>query len=746
VLRPLSVQLEQELDRRADGAMVLRRLEGDLGEEGSGTPLARLSLDAPVVFLAQDSEEPGAPAEILLEGHSSHAELSEFLGRTPVPFLGRTVTSGKFRFRNRVLFPDGRLPRSASEARVSNVFEASLDGMRLSGMAEPFDATVAVRLDMDRGSVSIPSARLETFVGGEASGSLDINSVADLRERDITTTATLTNWNARLLRALPDDLRKWVDGQNARLDATVELAGSLASREGSLAVSTMLRDATVPPVRLPGRGEAWAHPPLTASLDLHADYRDTERLLRVDVFRASLTAPGGEHIASAELGGPAILRLDEGILTRPGMTTTSLALALGPVPVERYGPLLHAMFGVPLEGGTFETSATLTADGLGTDMRTSVEIGGALTGGRWVTAGGTREVGGEVSIRGRRLRTSTRLEELRATLRWPGQEDSSDDLLVAGELDDASTPRRLDIRVSSNGVMFDRVLALLSSIGVPLALRDAREDTPAAPDPRDAQTLLARIGEGWTGTFGLRAKELAFRSLRFPEAVVSARLADGHFLLEDFRVRPERGAISARADVGLTTGSLPFSLAASISDLDAQPWLDSFAPSVRDRLRARLGGRLDLRGNAAGSDALAQSMRGTVEARLEEGELRRQIPYEQWLRLFDGDLRRLEGRFRATVLGDRVLFALDTPRDPNKDLRVKGVLRNAFSQGGRFPEFEAFVDGGFATSVGPPTNLERRDSRDLPRRQRTVGGQLRVRGVLDPKGPQVETELESVDF
>lgn len=746
VLRPLAFELEQELERRADGAVVLRRLAGDVGEEGAAEPLATLSLSAPVEFLAADSAEPGTPAEILLEARHSHADVAEFLARTPLPFLGRTITAGEFTFRNRVLFPDGRLPRDTAQARVSNDMEATLSGVRLSGVGERFDASFAARLDMDRGALAIPSARLSTEVGGEPAGTLEIRSIANLRYRDIATTATLSGWNTRLMRALPDEFSRWVDGQAARLDATLELTGSLAAREGSLSVTAALSDATVPPVTLPGRDAPWTHPPLAASVDLRADYRDAESLLRIDRFRAALTAPGNGSIASAQLDGPAILRLDEGILARPDIfTTTSLDLAIGPIPVERYGALLHSLFGVPLEAGTFETTATLAADGLGTDLRTSMDLRGTLADGRWVTSGGTREVGGEVVIRGRRLRTSTRLEELRASLLWPGEADATDDLLVAGELDESAAPRRLDIRVSSDGVMFDRVLALLSSIEVPLALRDAPEPS-AEPSFREAQTLLASIGAGWTGTFELRAKELAFRSLRFPESVVSARLADGHFLLDDFRIRPERGALSARADVALTTESLPFSVAASITDLDARPWLESFAPSLRDRLVARLGGKLDLRGDAADGDTLADSMRGTIEARLEEGEIRREIPYEQWLRLFDGDVRRLDGRFRATVLGDRVLFALDTPRDPNKDLRVNGVVRNAFARGGRFPEFEAFVDGGFATSVGPLTDVERRDGRDLPRRQRTAGAQLRVRGILDPKAPQVQTELESVDF
>lgn len=746
LFEPLAFDVIERGDYDASGTLTVEGLSGHITEDGAAEPLLTLATSAPFTVSRNGGGHSG-PAEVRLAGRKELASLSPRIREALMPFVGRTIEGGRAEFEFQALIPAGGLAVDLGALEIDNAFSAGVRSLRLSGFPPPIDLALEGHLRKASTTVSLEGVRFLTKVDGVRGGEINLDAALDTATSRYDGTLVLTDWNRRLLDALPPRFGQWLSGEEPRFDAELRTFGVLSSLKNDSVLRARMRHLPVPPLEVPGRKAPWTHPPLLAGIDIALEIDGETSTVLTRELRAVLgTEPrddGGsalpdpqDLLLSASLRGPARLPLTREAEARgtPELGRLELAIDSGPIDLSRYAPVLAAVAGIPVIEGFAEAHATVHASGIPENLLSEIQLEGRLSKVRWPVADNVvRNLGAE--LKGAATATAQRVELRGLALRLlhPDSEDKEDDVTLAGEVR-LSAPRHAELHARSEGVALDRILELAGTIKAP-SMPASRGGPPRAKPDANPPEAGVRVPRDVTGLLTLDAKELLFRKLRFPNAEVTARLADGIVTVEKFRVAAEKGRLDlwARADLG---GEKPtFSTAARIDGLSATPWVDSFAPSLAGRVKGNLDATVWARGEGASPEDLSRSLFARVGARISDGHFAG-TP----LKAVFGDLGRIEARLNAVADGDRVTFSADTPRDDTKDIRISGVIRNAIPREGVMPWVAALADIAL-TRARTQRPLESRDGVELHPRKRGLGARVRIEGpVGGGKSPDVKVE------
>jgi len=744
-LAPLSFTVEQSGEVDTSGTLTVNQLSGVLRERGIESPLLELNQSAPF-RVGKHLAMTGAPdAEIRLRGRKSLGEFGESLRGALMPFIRRTVDSGEAELDVRIVIPEGRLHANLHEAEIRNTIQAGVRNLRLSGFDAPIHLMLNGAVVKSGTHVRADDWLFKTSVAGANSGEISLRADVDIEARVYDAEIHLRDWNRRLLDALPKQWIAWLGAEDPRMNAVLKFDGSLDENKHDTSVTARLRNLPVPPLTIPGREQVWQHPPLEATLDIAATYDAETTTVLAREFKALLTsAPPGSTTGTAapstlarlELKGPARVPLTGGQSQGSG-GRAELEFVSGPLDAERYAPVLSAFTGVPLESGTVQANAIVTATGTPDHWDAEVDAKALLKDGSWVFKSGQRRaLGAQLDGRASAQQGALDLKGLALKLIYPEDEDHEDDLTFTGSYTDRNGRRNAQLAVVSEGIAIDRVLELASSIREPAFVKDTQpKPENGTEDP--SGIIEMRMPRDLTAEVTLDAKELRFRKLVLPNTSALARLKDGIATIERFRVDATRGSIELGGWANLSEGVPTYRANLTIRQLAASPWVASFAPAFAERFTGDLDADASVEGAGLTPEDLAANLGAKLTARVSNGRIE-DTPLKSIL----GDLGKVEARMEGLLTNDRLIFKADTPRDDTKDIRVSGYMRNAVPRPGVVSWVEAVADVAL-TKARRNAKPEVRDGVELPPRKRGLGARIRLSGPLG-ENESPDTMIETI--
>ncbi|CAN5426407.1 hypothetical protein BH09SUM1_BH09SUM1_04070 [soil metagenome] len=753
---PLSFDLDQRLVYTADG-MTLNGLSGKLEEAGTLSPLAKLSLDQPVHFGASviDGRRMNS-ATLKLTAEKNLAEIATRLHDFPLPLFRRPVTSGNVRGDVEIVFPQGSVDLASTTTLIQNRFALAASDVRLEGFPHRIDGSINAEVEKQAENVTLRGGRIEALVDGQSSGRIDVDGSYQLADQTIHFQIDLVDLHTLLLQALPDQFAPWMEQPTSTLNARAVIDGNVVARKGILSLVARARDFGLPPLPLPD-GTSFTHPPLhldfgvTSSFDAQTSSVLVENLdftvakggtiNRED--RLALLPPNVEPLLTVNQTFPLSIDLGAMEFAPDSEEGAGLHALLGPINLQEYGAVLYQLTGVPLTTGLLEGEADVVAVGKGATRVNRVTLDVKLADAIWQHSTGLSEpMSGVFRLSAGSFHNVLRLDDMTVRMEYPNSPAPVDHLSVRGyyeyDRDDNRTEAEMDMR--SDGVSVDRVLSYVNDYQLNSRSTQEVEKKSAKPQAKipsesilpKTKDLTARL----TGEFA----NLSFRELKFPETTMHAQFADKKLQVTELRSRLTGGEINMSGDVDLKSlEASPWNIFGRIENLDATPWVNSFADvSMKDKVKGLLSARFSMKGPGF-TDTDRRNVEGSADVKLRGG----QIDQRSLRMIAGGD--DIGADAAIIVRGNRMLFKLTTPYDETRDLLLQGTLRNVYPDDNSAPYVQAFADFRRTTAVGPRGNSMIFKGQSVPFRQDLFGVDVEITGpVTDSK--QAEYDVRTLHY
>jgi AsmA protein len=145
--------------------------------------------------------------------------------------------------------------------------------------------------------------------------------------------------------------------------------------------------------------------------------------------------------------------------------------------------------------------------------------------------------------------------------------------------------------------------------------------SPAAASPASSRPvtepsgLLDQVsGEGW-----IDVKEVRFQTIDLANVRASAGLAGSVFSLKEMSAAFYGGALSGSASVDLSRTTPRYAASVRLDKVDVDPLLSAYDPGLKELVRGRLKGNLDLSASGAGMEEILATVRGTGAVEMADG-------------------------------------------------------------------------------------------------------------------------------
>jgi AsmA protein len=143
----------------------------------------------------------------------------------------------------------------------------------------------------------------------------------------------------------------------------------------------------------------------------------------------------------------------------------------------------------------------------------------------------------------------------------------------------------------------------------------------AAPAAAASGAVPTGILDQISGAGRLEVKQVRFQTFDLSNVSASMSLAKSVFTLKDLGASLYGGSLRGSASVDLARAVPRYALAARLSGIDVDPLIAAYDPTLKDLLRGRLAGNLDLGASGARMDAILDTARGTGAVELVDGSL-----------------------------------------------------------------------------------------------------------------------------
>jgi uncharacterized protein involved in outer membrane biogenesis len=175
---------------------------------------------------------------------------------------------------------------------------------------------------------------------------------------------------------------------------------------------------------------------------------------------------------------------------------------------------------------------------------------------------------------------------------------------------------RVGFALTSSRLDLNEIISTLTpapSAGAPQAGR-----TPATPSPAsEGPGLLGEI----SGNGTVAVKTIRFLTFDLADVQASARCAGGVFSLERMRAAFYGGSLSGSAEVALGAREPRYAMGVRLDKVDLSPLLAAYDPALKDLLRGRLTGGLELAAEGTDMQSILARTRGTGSLEVSEGTL-----------------------------------------------------------------------------------------------------------------------------
>jgi hypothetical protein len=740
-LRPLSFDLFQQVTANDQVGLAITRLEGNLSEEGNPAPLAELNLDSPVSIAAgsnSGSDDASETRTLTLAFRRSLQDQAGILTRYPLPFINRSIQSGLLSGRWDVMLPSNFGTEEARQEGVWNQFALELSDVLLSGYGRPITGTIEGSFHANDEGVRIEDTRADLLVAGESAGAVGVSAHFDTRAETLRTTVDLIRFTPALLDMFPPAIHQWTGSRASRLDLRAEFEGLPLQGEGSLVLRAAGRDLAVPPQQLPD-GTLSTHPPLAADLAVSASY-DTETSSVLFRDLALLVAKGNrpaERLApisheatpllAVNLMAPFRYRADTVTLEPVDAEGSGLQAAIGPIDVAEYSQLLSTFVGLPLQRGLLSAEGFVraTAGGAYAHLEAKAELANGL----WRHSDG-REQSFSLSADAlaQRRRNVIRLDHAEALLSY--DRVSTDSLSAEGylEFDEDDQRPEAELNIRSKGLAIDRLLGFVDDVQI--ASPQEPSEPPSIADLAQFEQPTTAVFAEWIRRLSARLtvelQNVTMKTLAMPTAKAEATMSEGVVRLERVTAEVAGGEImmTGLADLGTTSGLIPWQFMVGAEQLRFEPFVTSFVPTEwQGIVSGAFSGRLDATGS------------GFSDAALRSAEVRGDLSVREMV-VRNPTLERVFGEgaigadSRLLVSNNRALFDLTTPWNPSRDLIVRGSIRELLPESTRLPWLELFADFTRTTTVGPSGRFEEDRGVVNPYRQPLFGVTVRAVGPV----------------
>lgn len=736
-LAPLSFDLRQTIDfeTRPGGAVRLVALSGDCREEGVAEPLAELDLNQPLLLTGGDPVA-GDQSRVTLLAQKDLAPLADRLAELPLPLLDRSIVGGRVTALLSADIPAAPASIAMAGRPVRNMARIEASGLCFSGLHELYDATATATLDSSPGRLDLIDARLLMARAGAEVGELSVSATwapgADLLVGDLA-----ARMEPGLLAALPDRLAGWVRGQQARGRMALSVVAQPDAGVGDFTLEAAATGVGMPPVKL-SDGEVFQHPPLDFRSAVAGSWDATTEVLLVQKMEVELTGPPVGDVAQpiavlAQRNGGLLYHLRSWELEAQDGGDALLELALGPFDVATYKPLIVQLGRLPMAEGTLRGRAQLSPR-RGADGRLTNSLAAILRwdNGVWRGQRAPERMEARVVVDGEVRGADIHVRELSVEALYPDDPARPADNLVASGTYTAS-PRRLDLRLSSERVAADRVLLLAGDVQ-----SLARRYAPAAPAPGAAPAgpAVPSFFDGLAASLDARVDLLTWGALALSNARARATYEASQFRLEELLAEGAVGSLQMRGAARLGPVASPWDLAFRVRGLDSAPWVNALAPAeFRDRLAGTLDADISLRGDGLSMPDLQRSLESRGTVRLRGGMI--QLPGADSLLGPEQDLA-LDLRLATT--GNRAIFEAATPWNPWRHVILRGRIMDLIPP----PEGRTtyHVQGQLirTTPVGPRGRTMQYRGQTHPWRQDLFGATFEAAGAFQEDNSRARLE------
>jgi hypothetical protein len=757
ILEPLAFEASQQLEyRRNSGAFTLARLHGMVTENGTTSPLLNFSLSDPVT-IGDPSAAPGETATFTISAKKNLREIAQRLHSLPLPLFDRAIEQGTVEGELQVRIPRVHDPANALQSHTD--FRLALRDLTLTGLEDRYDGALTGTISSDGTTVRLDDTVLAASVGGADAGALQLQSVYTIATQQLDSTLDLIDLRSSLLVALPPRLAEWASKSDSTLNLHGAFQADFLNGKGRADVTTRVRNVGLPALRLPD-GTDFQHPPLDVDMSFVSSYdRPTSTVMLMD-FAAKVAeggVPGLERLSPIPTDrlsllqisqlAPIIIDADRNTISPDNVEGAGLLAQVGPVDLALYGGVLRQLFGVPLVAGTLQGNATVVATGVPGGRIDSGKLELTIDEATWQDRHGesfplTLSLAGA----GGRREGAWRLDDFRLRALHPQRPAIPEDSLTARGFYTTATaesPRQFELDVASDSLCIDRLIEMAADIehnraALPKSKTTTPGPTTPAPPVAAPYSLVPdRLRASVRGQF----RNLIYREVAIPSIHLKADLDDNHLHLKEFRSRLAEGDVLLKGNVDFGADVPPWDLSLAVNDLEARPWIDSFAaPQLRGTITGRLDGQAELAGQGFTTDALAQTLKGRIRATLTRGKFE-----NEGFRKVVGDEADVALNGNALIRNNQAHFRLETPWNPSRDLLVQGWLRPLLPATGETSHLHALMEATRMTAVGPPGREVSYKGVNHPFRQPVAGLLVEIDGPLGGKdGPKAS--LRSLNY
>ncbi|MCC6547530.1 hypothetical protein IT570_10220 [Candidatus Sumerlaeota bacterium] len=737
VFNPLSFRSEEEFVYTRENRLTIGSLRGEITERDTPSPLLTFVMERPEIVDA----ESNAPSTVTIRAQKSLTDIAQRLARFPLPFFRRTVKEGQIE--GDVVI---HLPTNVAEVPSQSLtdFRLALTGLKLDGYDKAIDGMLSGRLENDAEFFKLTNSTLETRVGGQDAGRLELSSVYAVKTRNLESTIDAIDVNSRLLEALPPDMAIWARQPSTRLNLHGEFDAGLDDNAAGVTLQARVRDFGLPPTKL-DTGETIVHPTLNLDLALTSAFdRDTSTLLLQDfsALIAKGSYPSNGRMDALPEDARAIFRVtqlgtivfDAGrrIFASNTATGAGLRAELGPVDLAEYGIALRRLAGIPLTKGVLTGEATVAASGIGP---TRVESGHAqlrLSYGAWEKSSGEKiPIEAHFEIQGGHREGALRLDGANLEVTYPDAKDvpAMDSLAGVGFYAKAGLKgrREFELDLTSPGMQLERVIAMVADIQRynTIAYEPETEGATAKDEPPRYE-LSSFLPKNLKATITGRFDNMAYKEVKLPDVTLKGSYRDGVVSLDSLRSQVSEGEISMTGGVDLRTRTPKWHYVMNMANVEARPWVNSLARTAyHDRISGKLSAKAFLEGSGFDGKALADTIRADLSVSLRDGKFE-----DDRIGKFVGDESDIGADVRVLARDNRAIFRLDTPWNPSRDLLFQGVLRPLVPEPGGMRYLMGTGEATRMTAVGPRgRNIEYKGDL-MPFRQPIAGILFEVEGAV----------------
>ncbi len=172
---------------------------------------------------------------------------------------------------------------------------------------------------------------------------------------------------------------------------------------------------------------------------------------------------------------------------------------------------------------------------------------------------------------------------------------------------------RVGLTLTSPRLDFNEILATL----LPAGSQPARAPSLAAPPAAPTGGLLPDV----RGRGTLTVKAVRFQTFDLSEVRASVSLERGLLALQDLTADFYGGTVKGKAGVDLAHAVPDYTLGVRLDRIDVAPLLAAYDPAIKDLLRGRFAGNLDLVSTGLEMQPILQNAKGGGEVRMTEGSI-----------------------------------------------------------------------------------------------------------------------------